>query len=184
MLFPLSFLLFYVWGGGKEPLRPHRKSDKKLKNIFKRRLRMATRIGDRNTAEAALEYFEHKMAFTTGPAELDSVRKNTSEFTIIDVRAEKDFLEEHIPGAINLPKGSWETMEGLSQDKLNVVYCYSQVCHLAAAACIEFAKAGFKVLELEGGYAGWKNFGLEVEKGNESRKARQKPDRDQFSQTF
>lgn len=125
---------------------------------------MATKIGDNNTADRALEFFKNKMAFTTGPMELDSVRARTTEYAIIDVRAEKDYLEEHIPGAINLPKNKWGHFEGLSKDKLNVVYCYSQVCHLAATACIELAKAGFRVLELEGGFAEWKEYDLEVEK--------------------
>lgn len=125
---------------------------------------MAIKIGENNTAEKALAFFKNKMAFTTGPMELDSVRAHTTEYAIIDVRAEKDYLEEHIPGAINIPKNKWGKWEGLSKDKLNVVYCYSQVCHLAAIACIELAQAGFRVIELEGGFSEWKEYELETEK--------------------
>lgn len=126
---------------------------------------MSTQIGDNNTAEKALEYFTNKMAFTTGPVELDSLRAHTTEYAIIDVRAEKDFLKEHIPGAISLPKNKWDELveAGLSKEKLNVVYCYSQVCHLAANACIELAKAGYRVIELEGGFEGWKEHDFETE---------------------
>ncbi len=125
---------------------------------------MATKIGDNNTSAKALEYFKNKMAFTTGPMELDAVRAHTTEYAIIDVRAEKDYAEEHIPGAINLPQSEWGNFENLSKDKLNVVYCYSQVCHLAAKACVELAKAGFRVIELEGGFSEWKEYELETEK--------------------
>jgi rhodanese-related sulfurtransferase len=125
---------------------------------------MATQVGDGNTPEKALVYFKDKMTFTTGPAELDRVLATTNDFSVIDVRAEKDFNEGHIPGSVSLPKDKWETCAGLKKDKLNVVLCYSQVCHLAATAAIEFAKNGYRVLELEGGFAGWKNQGLAIER--------------------
>lgn len=35
----------------------------------------------------------------------------------------------HIPGAINLPRDRWHTLDGLRKDQTNVLYCYSQVCH-------------------------------------------------------
>jgi hypothetical protein len=34
------------------------------------------------------------------------------------------------PGAINLLKDQGQTLKGLRKDKTNVLYCYSQVCHL------------------------------------------------------
>jgi rhodanese-related sulfurtransferase len=48
----------------------------------------------------------------------------------------------HIPGAINLPRDRWHTLDKLRQDKTNVLYCYSQVCHLAATAAVEFTTEG------------------------------------------
>lgn len=44
-----------------------------------------------------------------------------------------------------------------------MLYCYSHVCHLAAAAAVEFAAQGFSVMELEGGWRWWKEDGFEVE---------------------
>ena len=61
-----------------------------------------------------------------------------------------------IPGAINLPKDRWHDPRGLSKNKTNVVYCYTQQCHLAANACVQFAALDYPVMELEGGFAGWK----------------------------
>lgn len=111
--------------------------------------------------EKAKAYFESKMAFTTGPVELERMMEH-DEVTVVDVRAAEDFAVEHIPGAINLPKDRWHTLEGLRKDKPNVLYCYSQVCHLAATAAIEFAAKGFPVMELEGGWRWWKNDGFAV----------------------
>ncbi len=109
----------------------------------------------------AKAYFEAKMAFTTGPVELERMMKD-KEVNVIDVRASEDFTEGHIPGAINLPKDQWHTYEGLRKDKPNVLYCYSQVCHLAATAAVEFAAQGFPVIELEGGWRWWKENGFVI----------------------
>ena len=110
----------------------------------------------------AKEYFEAKMAFTTGPVELERMMKNR-EVNVVDVRAAEDYAEGHIAGAVNLPKDQWHTLKGLRKDKPNVLYCYSHVCHLAATAAVEFADKGYPVMELEGGWRWWKNDGFEIE---------------------
>ncbi len=120
-----------------------------------------TRIHDPARARA---YFEEKMAFTTGPVELDRVIRSGDNITIVDVREAEDFAKGHIPGAINLPHGTWENPTGLSKDKTNVVYCYSQVCHLAASACVVFAGKGFPVMELEGGFKTWEQHDLYIDR--------------------
>jgi rhodanese-related sulfurtransferase len=112
----------------------------------------------------AKTYFENKMTFTTGPVELDRMIKSGENISLIDVREPEDFAKGHIPGAINLPKAQWASLKGLSKDKTNVVYCYTVVCHLAAAACVEFAGQGFPVVELDGGFEQWKENDLDVER--------------------
>ena len=124
---------------------------------------MATKlmIGD---PQKAKEYFEAKISFTTGPVELERMMKQGENINIVDVRAAEDYAEGRIPGAVNLPKDKWQTLEGLRKDKTNVLYCYSQVCHLAATAAVEFASKGYPVMELEGGFRTWKEHDMEIEK--------------------
>lgn len=117
----------------------------------------------------AKAFFEDKMAFTTGPIELDRWLKSHENISVIDVRAEEDYRKGHIPGAVNLPKERWNTLEGLSKNRTNVLYCYSQVCHLAATAAREFASHGYPVMELEGGFDEWKEHDLETEKTHANR---------------
>lgn len=114
-----------------------------------------------DTAKAR-EYFESKLAFTTGPIELDRERQ-TGRCVIVDVRATEDYDKGHIPGAISLPEDQWDNPKGLAHDCLNVVYCYSQVCHLAAKAAVKFASRDYPVQELEGGFKGWEQHQLEIE---------------------
>ena len=47
---------------------------------------------------------------------------------------------------------------------MNVLYCYSQVCHLAATAALEFAGKGYPVMELDGGWRWWRDDDFEIEK--------------------
>ena len=114
--------------------------------------------------QKAKEYFEAKISFTTGPVELERMMKQGENINIMDVRAAEDYAEGHIPGAVNLPKDKWQTLEGLRKDKTNVLYCYSQVCHLAATAAVEFASKGYPVMELEGGFRAWKEHDMDIEK--------------------
>ena len=114
--------------------------------------------------QKAKEYFEAKISFTTGPVELERMMKQGENINIVDVRAAEDYAEGHIPGAVNLPKDKWHSLDGLRKDKTNVLYCYSQVCHLAATAAVEFASKGFPVMELEGGFRVWKEHDMEIEK--------------------
>ena len=110
---------------------------------------MATQVTINDPAKAKA-YFEAKMAFTTGPVELERMMKN-NEVNVVDVWATEDYAEGHIPGAINLPKDQWQTLRP-RKDKMNVLYCYSQVCHLGATAALEFAGKGYPVMELDGGW--------------------------------
>ena len=111
----------------------------------------------------AKKFFEAKMNFTTGPAELKKMIDSNENINIIDVRSSEDFAKGHIPGAIHLPKQRWSTHTGIKSDRVNVIYCYSEVCHLAAAAAKEFAERGFTVMELEGGFEEWQHYNMPIE---------------------
>ncbi len=115
----------------------------------------------------AKDFFDAKLAFTTGPAELQAWMKNEEEISIIDVRAANDFVQGHIPGAVSLPKDQWNVPSALTaslnRKKINIIYCYSHVCHLAAAGALEFATQGFPVMEMEGGMKAWRQHGFKVE---------------------
>lgn len=112
----------------------------------------------------AKRFFARKLAFTTGPVELWSWIQERANIAVVDVRAPADYARGHIPGAISLPKERWQEAAGLRKDRVNVVYCYSQVCHLAAAAARELADKGFPVMELEGGFQTWQDHDGQVEK--------------------
>lgn len=110
------------------------------------------------------EFFAQKLAYLTGPVELDGMIRRHEAITVVDVRLPADFSHGHVPGAINLPQGRWHTLEGVTKERTAVVYGYTQTCQLAAAAAVELASRGIAVMEMEGGFDTWSGYGLEVER--------------------
>jgi rhodanese-related sulfurtransferase len=105
--------------------------------------------------ETAKRHFAQRMAFTTGPHELAGMIERKDDIVIVDVRFPADYRKGHVPGAINLPKNKWPDARALSKDKLNVLYCYDETCHMAAEAAVILLAQGYPVAEMEGGFAAW-----------------------------
>jgi rhodanese-related sulfurtransferase len=108
-------------------------------------------------------FFDDRLDFTRGPVELNEMIKQGEQMNIIDVRRPEDYSKEHIPGAVNLPEEKWSTFKGLSKDRPNVVYCYSEVCQISTRAAKYFVEHEFPIILLAGGIAEWKNNELPVE---------------------
>ena len=107
--------------------------------------------------QKALKFFEEKVAFTAGPVEVKAMM-NEPNVQIIDVRKREDYDKSHVPNAISIPGTDIErNLNKLSKDKINVLYCYTQQCHLAAKSAVILAKNGYPVMEMEGGFDAWRN---------------------------
>jgi rhodanese-related sulfurtransferase len=120
-----------------------------------------------NDPQGAIRFFEEKIHFTTGPAELAHAlangRKAGVDFNLIDLRSISDYARGHLPGAVHLPEEDWSTLSGLSSERLNILYGESPASLRAARAALEFATAGFSVMELVGGYLAWAEQGFQIE---------------------
>ncbi|HUJ11329.1 MAG TPA: rhodanese-like domain-containing protein [Verrucomicrobiae bacterium] len=130
---------------------------------------MRTKLND---PAKAREYFKAKIEYTTGPVELNHMMESHNEnINVVDVRAADDYAKGHIPGAVSLPKNKWASFNGLQKGKLNILYCYSQTCHLAATAAVEFAAHGYPVMEMQGGFDAWAKNELKIERSEPLRAA-------------
>lgn len=118
----------------------------------------------RYDTEKATKYFSKIMAYTLGPAELKEMSKNHTEMIILDVRNKEDYDNAHIPNSISIPRSEMdERTNELCKEKLYVVYCYNQQCHLGACACRFLSANGYHAMLLEGGFKTWsEDFGFEV----------------------
>jgi rhodanese-related sulfurtransferase len=115
-----------------------------------------------NTPEAQA-FFGNKTLLTILPEEVNQIRRTDFSSIIVDVREAKDFIRGHVPGAINLPEGTWGKISGLQYDLTMIVYCYSNTCPLGLQAISEFARQGYSVIEMDGGFEAWKENNLPVE---------------------
>jgi rhodanese-related sulfurtransferase len=122
--------------------------------------------------DRAKAFFEDRATFTTGTHELEVLINGDSDpasYQVVDVRFPDDYAQSRIPGAINLPMPKWGNRKfleaNLNKDATVYVYCYTPTCHLAALAAIQLNAAGYKVVEVEGGWETWVASGYAVEKG-------------------
>lgn len=122
--------------------------------------------------EQARRFFEQRSAFTTGTHELQVLLDGDTDpdsYRVVDVRFPDDHAKGHIPGAINLPMPKWDQPRHLEsvldRNATLYLYCYTPTCHLAAQAAAKLAAAGYRVVEVEGGWEDWVARGYPVEKG-------------------
>ncbi len=106
--------------------------------------------------------YEKKIETTKlSPAELKSmIDSGSDDFTIVDVRDEKEFAEGHIPGAINIPVSTFASRSGeLDKKKKIVVYCNSgSRSYLAYRKLMKLSyKKRYQTL-----FADWKEAGMPV----------------------
>jgi rhodanese-related sulfurtransferase len=106
------------------------------------------------------------------PAELLDLQRAGSP--IVDVREPEEFAEDHIPGAVNIPRGllefevdghpavNYQTAEELShRERPVVLYCLSGGRSLLAADALR--RLGFRSpVSLVGGILGWADQGHQV----------------------
>ncbi|MBK9141978.1 MAG: rhodanese-like domain-containing protein [Candidatus Melainabacteria bacterium] len=124
---------------------------------------MTTETLTRESAQA-VEFFERKLAFETGPIGVKYALENQEPVTIVDLRQPELFAKGHVPTAINLLYDDLESkLDKLSKDRTTIVYCYNITCHLSARAALLLARKGYPVKEMIGGYAEWERAELPVE---------------------
>ena len=85
---------------------------------------------------------------------------------LIDVRSAEEYAEGHIKGSVNLDLKAEDFVakanETLNKEQSVAVYCRSGRRSKEAAKIL--AKEGFKIVELDCGFNGWKEAQREIEK--------------------
>lgn len=128
--------------------------------------------------ERARAFFEDRVGFTTGTHELEVLIGGDADpagYQVVDVRFPDDYEQGHVPGAINLPMAKWGNQryleEHLDRDATLYLYCYTPTCHLAAQAAVKLTAAGYRVIEVEGGWEDWVQRHRAVEKTEQVKSA-------------
>jgi len=92
---------------------------------------------------------------------------------LVDTRDARDFLQEHIPGAMSLPYHGFnehyrQFAASVSKDRPLLLYCYGSDCGLAARTGKRLITKGYtKVTILRRGIEAWKAASLPLEREEE-----------------
>ena len=113
----------------------------------------------------ALEYFSAKLRYETDASDVYAAQKAGEAPVIIDVRGDDAWAQGRIPGAVHVPysKIAERAPAELDPGVPVVVYCWSPGCNAGAKGAVEFAKLGYSVREMIGGYEYWVREGQPTE---------------------
>ena len=90
--------------------------------------------------------------------EFSEAVKNDAAAVIVDVRTADEYAEGHIEGAMNLDVKDSEAFDNgvKAFDKNNTYYVYCRSGRRSHNAAVKIQKAGFNVVDMDGGIKAWK----------------------------
>jgi rhodanese-related sulfurtransferase len=115
---------------------------------------------------AALAHFAARLAFETDVSDVAAdLAAGVPGVVVVDSRSQESWDQGHIEGAVHLPTAEIATRApGLVPREATVVtYCWGPGCNGATRAALEFAKLGYRVKEMIGGFEYWAREGFPVE---------------------
>jgi rhodanese-related sulfurtransferase len=117
-------------------------------------------------ADAAIAHFAARLSFETDPSDVAAdIGAGVSGWVLVDSRSQESWDQGHVAGAIHLPTGEIATRaaEVIPPGATVVTYCWGPGCNGAQKAALEFAKLGYPVKEMIGGFEYWAREGLPIE---------------------
>ncbi|MDX6259122.1 MAG: hypothetical protein QOH84_810 [Kribbellaceae bacterium] len=114
----------------------------------------------------AIAYFAGKLRFETDPSDVAAdIGAGVTGWVLVDSRSQESWDQGHVPGAIHLPtREIADRAASVVPAGLPVVtYCWGPACNGGTKAALEFAKLGYPVKEMIGGFEYWTREGLPVE---------------------
>jgi rhodanese-related sulfurtransferase len=124
----------------------------------------------------AIEHFSRRLRFETDVSDVHSaLSAGAASLVVVDSRGHQAWAQGHVPGAVHLPTADIAVRAGevVPRDAEVVTYCWGPGCNGATRAALEFARLGYRVREMIGGFEYWVREGLEFEtsQGTERRPA-------------
>ncbi|QFY05525.1 rhodanese-like domain-containing protein [Nonomuraea phyllanthi] len=114
----------------------------------------------------ALAHFAARLAVETDVSDVAAdLAAKVSVIVVVDSRSRESWDQGHVAGAVHLPTAEIAAKApGLVPKEATVVtYCWGPGCNGATRAALEFAKLGYRVKEMIGGFEYWAREGFPVE---------------------
>ncbi|MET8356197.1 rhodanese-like domain-containing protein [Micromonospora sp. NPDC005171] len=113
----------------------------------------------------AAAYFLNRLSVETDVSDVHAdLSARTPGLVVVDSRGAAAWAQGHLPGAVHLPTAE---IAGRAADLIPagsavVTYCWGPGCNGATRAALEFARLGYPVKEMLGGFEYWAREGLPV----------------------
>lgn len=113
----------------------------------------------------ALDYFSAKLRLETDASDVYAAQKAGEQFVLVDVRGEEAWAQGRLSGAVHMPyrEIAERAPREIPRGTALVVYCWSPGCNAGTKGALEFAKLGYAVREMIGGYEYWVREGQPTE---------------------
>lgn len=113
----------------------------------------------------AQDYFASRLAFETDPSDVYAAQRSGERLTLVDVRGHDAWAQGRIRGAVHLPyrEIAERAPSEIPRDTPIVVYCWSPGCNAGQKGALAFARLGYDVREMIGGYEYWVREGQPAE---------------------
>jgi rhodanese-related sulfurtransferase len=122
----------------------------------------------------AIARFAAKLAFETDVSDVYAALADPDGpgFVLVDTRSEAAWEQGRIPGAIHLPTReiAARAAAAIPAGSPVVVYCWGPGCNGSTKAALEFARLGYPVREMIGGFEYWVREGFAHDTAKEGRR--------------
>lgn len=106
----------------------------------------------------AIEHFARRLRYETDVSDVHAALETKDPgFVLVDSRSPEAWDQGRIPGAIHLPTReiAARAAELIPAGTAVVTYCWGPGCNGATRAALEFARLGYPVREMIGGFEYW-----------------------------
>ncbi|GAA2678145.1 MULTISPECIES: rhodanese-like domain-containing protein [Actinoplanes] len=125
---------------------------------------------------SAIEHFSNRLRYETDVSDVHhDLEAGTPGVVVVDSRSTESWDQGRLPGAVHLPTReiAARAAELIPAGTSVITYCWGPGCNGATRAALEFARLGYPVKEMIGGYEYWVREGFPVRSaaGDHSRPA-------------
>ncbi|WP_282848400.1 rhodanese-like domain-containing protein [Microbacterium oxydans] len=111
------------------------------------------------------DFYEAKLAYETDSSDVHAAIKAGENLVVVDVRSDEAWAQGRVAGAVHMHYSEIASRAPgeIAADTDVVVYCWSPGCNAGAKGALEFARLGYRVREMIGGFEYWVREGYAVE---------------------
>ena len=114
---------------------------------------------------SAQDHFAAKLAFETDASDVHAARTAGERIVVVDVRSDEAWAQGRVVDAIHMHYSeiAVRAPQAIAAGTPVVVYCWSPGCNAGDKGALEFAKLGYDVRLMIGGFEYWAREGYPVE---------------------